>query len=127
MSGSTSIDQLPVSPQTDENVKLETTEINRKIDNPMAELQKQREADMQALAAGAAARAGTPATTRAGSAPPGRDSPSRRVASRGRRMESRTARSNRNTVTILKSHISSVIIFSRAKIGWFFNLRLPSG
>jgi hypothetical protein len=48
MSGSTSIDQLPLSPQTDETVKLETMEINRKIDNPMAELQKQREADMQA-------------------------------------------------------------------------------
>ena len=48
MSGSTSIDQLPVSPPIDENIKLETTEINRKIDNPMAELQKQREADMQA-------------------------------------------------------------------------------
>ena len=40
----TSLDDLPISPQTDGNIKLETTE-NVVVDNPIQNLQAQRAND----------------------------------------------------------------------------------
>lgn len=43
--GTTSIDSLPISPQTDNNIKLETYEQNIQIDNPSYKLQQERDND----------------------------------------------------------------------------------
>ena len=41
----TNLDDLPLSPQNDGNIQLETKEMNVKIDNPAQELQTTRETD----------------------------------------------------------------------------------
>ena len=44
----TNLDDLPLSPQNDGNIQLETKEMNVKIDNPAQELQTTRETDPEA-------------------------------------------------------------------------------
>ena len=44
----TNLDDLPLSPQNDGNIQLETNEMNVKIDNPAQELQTTRETDPEA-------------------------------------------------------------------------------
>jgi hypothetical protein len=43
--GTTSIDSLPISPQTGENIQLKTYEKNVQVQNPMQNLQQEREND----------------------------------------------------------------------------------
>jgi hypothetical protein len=43
--GTTSIDSLPVSPQTNDNIRMDTYEQNVKIPNPLQALQNERDAD----------------------------------------------------------------------------------
>lgn len=45
MAGTTSLSDLPVSPQTDNNIKFETTDKNKVITNTAEQLSKQREAE----------------------------------------------------------------------------------
>lgn len=46
MSGTTSLDDLPVSPQSEANIQLNTTETNVKIDSTVNKMQAQRQADI---------------------------------------------------------------------------------
>lgn len=43
--GTTSIDSLPISPQTSDNIRMDTYEINKKISNPSQNLQQERDND----------------------------------------------------------------------------------
>ena len=46
MDGTTSLDDLPTSPQTEENIQLETTEKNVKIDSNISDIRAQRQAEI---------------------------------------------------------------------------------
>ena len=46
--GTTSIDSLPMSPQSGDNVRLEMRENNVKVPNPIQSLQQERENDLSA-------------------------------------------------------------------------------
>ena len=46
MEGTTSIDDLPISPQSEANIQLETRETNTKIDSTINNMREQREAEI---------------------------------------------------------------------------------
>ena len=43
--GTTSLDSLPISPQTGDNIRMDTIEQNIQVDNPSQSLQQERESD----------------------------------------------------------------------------------
>ena len=52
--GTTSLDSLPLSPQTGDNIRLETREKNVRVNNPTQNLQQERENDLLAIQQNAA-------------------------------------------------------------------------